>query len=166
MHTTPEGYFYGEPGGEIRGPLPIETIRTATAAGKLSTAAVIGHTSEGPWVPLAVFNKIGTAAFGPNAGKLMADLRAKEVAMQNRPEKSVGGFIEVIGYIFVGLGVLCIIGIFVAWGKSSPNVFTYAVGALSNLFSGLMFLAIAEVLKRLLEISTSNRKIAARIGGH
>lgn len=42
-------YYYGEDGGEVRGPLPIEVIKTAVDAGRLSRQVAISFSREGPW---------------------------------------------------------------------------------------------------------------------
>jgi hypothetical protein len=48
-------YFYAEPGSDVCGPLPLETLRTAQAAGKLTARAMVSRQQTGPWAELAGF---------------------------------------------------------------------------------------------------------------
>jgi hypothetical protein len=150
-------WFYGEPGGEVHGPLGIRTIRAAVEAGRLTEAVSLSQSAEGPWAPLRVVEKIGRDAFGAGGKKKAALLDAKLTG--NPPGKSVAGFVEVIGFVFLLCGVFSIIGIFVSWFQSSPLVSIYMIAALSNFISGVMFLAVAEILRRLSEISSGVRSL-------
>lgn len=148
-------WFYGMPGEEVHGPLPIETIRAAVAAGRLSPSVGVGKSSSGPWAPLDVVSKLGNEAFGNAGKKPAANATARKTAGTQRP--SVSGFIEVIGYLIIGVGILCIFGMINAMLSGGSNVFKFVVLGLSNLVSGLIFLAVAEVLRRIGEISNALR---------
>jgi hypothetical protein len=149
-------WFYGMPGEDIHGPLPIETIHAAVTAGRLAPTVNLGKSASGPWAPLAVVSKIGDQAFGASGKK-----RAAAIAASKKPagsqRRSVCGFIEAIGYLIIGIGILCIFGMFFAMATGSANVFQFVILAISNLVSGLMFLAVAEVLRHLGEISNALR---------
>ena len=148
-------WFYGVPGEDVHGPLPIDTIRAAVAAGRLSSSVKIGRSATGPWAPLEVVSKIGDEAFGAGGKKRAAIAASRKPAGSQK--RSVSGFIEVMGYVSIGAGLLCILGIFSAISSGDGGVFKFVVLAISNLVSGLMFLAVAEVLRHLGEISNSLR---------
>jgi hypothetical protein len=46
-------YYYAEAGAEVKGPLPLPTIRTAQAAGRLSPGVLVSPQATGPWAELA-----------------------------------------------------------------------------------------------------------------
>jgi hypothetical protein len=144
-----DGWYYGVGGGEVHGPLPMETIRAAVSAGRLPEDAAVSHHATGPWAPLSVVSKLGEEAFGAG-GKNNA---------KSSP-RSVAGLIEVFGFVIIAIGLACIVGVFVAFHNDSPQVYPLIVMAISNLVSGLMFLALAEVLRRLGEIAAASRNSA------
>lgn len=146
-----DGWFYGEPGGEVHGPMDIQIIRAAVDAGRLSETVNVSHDAAGPWAPLRVVDKLGNRAFSAPPETIEAVLAAQPEAAPKM--RSVGGFVEVFGYVALGGGILCVILTLAAWYQGSLAVFSYAAGATSGIVSGVMFLAAAEVLKRLGEIS-------------
>jgi hypothetical protein len=148
-------WFYGEPGKEVHGPLPIETIRAAAEAGRLSESVRIGKSSSGPWAPLDVVSELGDEAFGAGSKKRAALAAARKAA--GSQSRSVSGFIEVIGYLIIAVGIVCIFLIFIAISSGRGEVFKFIILAISNLVSGLMFLAVAEVLRHLGDISSALR---------
>ena len=68
-------YYYGEPGGETHGPLPLRTIRNAIQAGKLSQRVMVSLGSHGPWVSLAgaIHRDISAGATAPEGAPKAAD---------------------------------------------------------------------------------------------
>jgi hypothetical protein len=150
-----DGWYYGVDGGDVHGPLPMETIRAAVSAGRLPENAAVSHHANGPWAPLAVVSALGDEAFGAGGRKRAAIASARKKA-KSAP-RTVAGLIEVIGFVIVTIGLACIVGVFVAFQNDSPRVFPLIVLAISNLVSGLMFLAVAEVLRRLGEIAAASR---------
>jgi hypothetical protein len=154
-----DGWYYGVDGGDVHGPLPMETIRAAVSAGRLPEHAAVSRHANGPWAPLAVVSELGDEAFGAGGKKRAAISSAMKTA--DFQQKSVTGLIEVVGFVIIAIGIGCMFGVFVAFRYDSPHVFPWIVMAISNLVSGLMFLALAEVLKRLGEISAATRKMAA-----
>ena len=63
-------YYYGEPGGDVAGPLPLRTIRNAQAAGRLSPEVMVSLSNMGPWQLLEKPRLAEIAA--PGNPKLMA----------------------------------------------------------------------------------------------
>jgi hypothetical protein len=125
-----DGWYYSVDGGEVHGPLPMETIRAAVSAGRLPEDAAVSHHATGPWAPLSVVSKLGDEAFGAGGKKRAAS--AKKSAMS--APRSVAGLIEVIGFVIIAIGLACIVGVFVAFQNDSPRVYPLIVMAISNLF--------------------------------
>jgi|GEM_PF-4717078 len=163
--TTGNSWFYGEPGGESHGPLPLDTIRAAVSAGRLSAEVVVSNTASGPWSPLRAVENHGADVLGAGGKKrerLAMEAQAKQQASVIIPMKSVSGFIEIVGYVLLGGGLLCILGFIAAYTKKEPTVVIFAVSALSNIVSGLLFIGAGEALRRLGEISAAVQKMAGK----
>ncbi len=170
-------YFYGEPGGKVSGPLGLGSIEIAVKTGRLRDDVMLSRDGGEPWRCFEDVKNSPAYAFHPNfeevkaeslarAEKRSLEAEAEKVANEARIEEekntptpvhsgSVAGIIEVIGLIIICLGVILLIVCMASMGNyDMANAKTFVYLAVVNILSGLMFLAIAEVLSRLKEIAT------------
>ena len=61
-----QSYYYGEPGGEVKGPLDIKAIGTAVRFERLTKDVMLSRDGAAPWVPWKIWEKIGDVAFDPD----------------------------------------------------------------------------------------------------
>jgi Domain of unknown function (DUF4177) len=71
-------FFYGEPGGEVRGPLDLGVLDVAVKSGRLSSAVMLSETGREPWAPLQLVLRSGPGSFH------MVALEAKRQAEQEK----------------------------------------------------------------------------------
>lgn len=156
MSTTE--MYYGEPGGQMHGPLEWDAIRAAVHAGRLTKTVQVSRDGQEPWVPFTRVENFGLAAFpAAHPTRAEVDARAKEIMPASAPE-GVGEYIKLIGQIFLIATVLCIFAAIVQITKDGKFVVLSVYCGLTTLVSGLLFLACAEALERLAEIVRLMRK--------
>lgn len=154
MSTPQNTYYYGEAGAEVHGPLPLETIRAAMSAGRLSAGVMIGETQAGPWAPFNVVEKLGHESFGkPAKAKPAAAPTAAATAPASR--SGCAGYFEAIGWLLIVLGGFCAAFMF---GQNPERIVWFAFAAASNFISGLFLIGFGELLERLAQILAELRR--------
>jgi hypothetical protein len=156
-------YFYGEPGGKTMGPLPLESIQAAAKSGRLSAATMVSRDGAEPWASLDDLSRFGVAAFeSARLDSLKAENLSRSAAAEVAPdppreriqEGSVGGFLQLFGWINIAMACVLICVTLAAVEEGKP-IFQLITGVICCALSGVFFLAIAEVLTRLKEISSA-----------
>lgn len=149
-------FYYGVDGGEILGPRPLAEIRDDVMAGRLLGAVGVSRWQNGPWTPLAGV----PSGQPPNAQVTHEDVvpvkreRGRgEPPKEGQASRTVGGYVEVLGWLGIVLGFISIAyGIMAAFALD-PAYFVSIASGVSGMIGGLLFLVIAEVLGRLRRIS-------------
>lgn len=188
MNALFDAYYYGVENGEVQGPLPLETIGAKVNSGDVPEWVMLSRTSGGPWAPLGLVRRLGEAAFAPPAKAIPEPMAkpghapaaakpAKSPARAAGPVEmnqsvrqtqrknpwSVGGFVEVLGVLFMMGAILSFISmVWLLFVKGDPRGAASAIAAAWLVGCGLWLLVVAEVLKRLLSISESVRLMAER----
>lgn len=155
-------YFYGEPGGKTMGPLPLESIQAAAKSGRLSAATMVSRDGAKPWASLDDLSRFGVVAF---ESARLDSLKSENLARSAAPvtvdipqarikEGSVGGFLELFGWINIATACCFIFALLVGLG-GGKMVSMMVTTAICCALSGVLFLAASEVLTRLREISAA-----------
>lgn len=101
-------YYYGEPGGEIAGPLPLLAIRNAVTAGTVSQDVLVSFGRQGPWRTLATAMTLEGTLRSPGTGGGATAPRPPMAADHESywAYTIVSALLPVIGLI---LGIVCLV---------------------------------------------------------
>lgn len=141
-------YYYGVEGQEISGPLNIEAIRAGIMAGRLPENVLVAESPTGPW-----------SAPGLVKGyKPIKKKSADETSPAEQKLKTVSGFIECIGILFLAAGAFGVAMLVMSILKKDLELFMWAGFTIVNFATGVFILAFAEILVRLIQIVEELRK--------
>lgn len=135
-------YYYGTDGGDVQGPLALDQISAAVAAGRLPGAVVVSESPSGPWEPFTALKK-------PESGARITPA----------PDKSgVVEWVTVIARFHLVVAAVGLLAAALMLMEKNPATLTVAIAAASNVLAGVLFFAIADALTSLREIRDALRK--------
>lgn len=151
-------YYYGTEGGEVQGPLNIESIRAAVKASRLPSGVMLSRKPGGPWAAIGVVERIGNEAFWIKDDPAAEEKPPVQAAVSAQPAPAgVSGWISSMGWLHILLGGLALlIAVVMLISGESRGLIVVGVSA-ASLFWGVLLLAISEVLVRLTEIRDALR---------
>ena len=141
-----ETYYYQDKSGEVKGPLALESIAAAVAAGRLGSETILSADGGEPWMPASLILKNGWQALGIKA-------KRNEKAVKVKKRFSVAGMIEIMGWLGILVGVIYLGAFTVTLANGNVRAVEMTQPCVVGFVGGLLWLALGEILRRLTEIA-------------